>query len=74
MYINMVEKSPSPDFYVWPLVVGKMATEIALMASVTCARMVQMATQSVDVALTKYIELAEQEMKRAPHKESVTVE
>ncbi|AIF84535.1 hypothetical protein NTE_02486 [Candidatus Nitrososphaera evergladensis SR1] len=74
----MVEKSgsniPGPDLYVWPLVAGKMATEMAIMASVSFARIVQIAAQSADTALGKYIELAEQEMQKAQRKESVKVE
>lgn len=74
--IYMVEKSPgpSPDLFVWPFVAGKMATEMALTASVSFARMVQIAAQSTNTALDKYIELAEQEMKRAQRRESVKVE
>ncbi|HVX02131.1 MAG TPA: hypothetical protein VHA09_03170 [Nitrososphaera sp.] len=72
----MVENSrnPGPDLYVWPFVAGKMATEMAMMATVSFARFVQMAAQSADTALAKYIELAEEEMKRAQRKESVRVE
>ncbi|AIC15346.1 hypothetical protein [Nitrososphaera viennensis] len=74
----MVEKSSSgglgPDLYMWPLVAGRMATEMAMTASISIARMVQIAAQSADTALAKYIELAEQEMKRAQRRESVKVE
>jgi hypothetical protein len=70
----MVEKSPSPDLFLWPIVAGRMATEMAMNASISIARMVQIATQSADTALAKYIELVEQEMRRAQHKESVKVE
>jgi hypothetical protein len=36
----MVEKSPgtTPDLFVWPFVAGKMATEMALTASVSLKR------------------------------------
>lgn len=70
----MVENNFGPDMYVWPFVAGKMATEMAMMASVSFARFVKIATQSADTALARYIELTEQEMKRAQRKESVRVE
>jgi hypothetical protein len=53
---------------------GKMATEMAMSTSISLARMVQIAAQSTDTALAKYIELTEQEMRRTQRRESIKVE
>lgn len=68
----MVEKSA--ELFMWPFVAGKMAQEMALLSSMAFARMAQAALQSADVAIARYIELTEQELKRGQHKESVKVE
>ncbi len=70
----MVETSPATDLYLWPLMAGKMATEMAMSTSISLARMVQIAAQSTDTALAKYIELTEQEMRRTQRRESIKVE
>jgi hypothetical protein len=70
----MVETSPAADLYLWPLMAGKMATEMAMSTSISLARMVQIAAQSTDTALAKYIELTEQEMRRTQRRESIKVE
>ncbi|MER3407498.1 MAG: hypothetical protein C4292_01450 [Nitrososphaera sp.] len=64
----------------WPFMAGKMAMDAAMAASVMLARMAQIAAQSADSALAKYIDLTEQEMRcgrafaGAAGKESVKVE
>ncbi len=70
----MVEKSAGTELFMWPFVAGRMAQEMALLSSMAAARMAQAAFQSADAAIAKYIELAEQELKRGPRKESVKVE
>lgn len=73
----MVEyKATGQDVLVWPLLAGRMAMDLAMSASVSWARMVQIAVQSADDALGRYIELTEQEIKRAAagRRESVKVE
>lgn len=70
----MVEKSAGTDLFMWPFLAGKMAQEMALIASMSAARMAQVALQSADTAVAKYIELTEQELKRDSRKESVKVE
>jgi hypothetical protein len=71
----MVEiSSPSLDLYLWPLVTYRMAIETAMGASISIAKIIQIATQSADTALTKYIELTEQELRRSQHKEKIKVE
>ena len=67
----MVDKNPAaPDFMLWPLVAG----EMAMSASLFAARMLQIGLESADTAVAKYIELTEQEMKRAQKRESLKVE
>ncbi|HEX9678175.1 hypothetical protein [Nitrososphaera sp.] len=67
----MVDKNPAAtDFMLWPLVAG----EMAMSASLFAARMLQIGLESADTAVAKYIELTEQEMKRAQKRESVKVE
>lgn len=57
-----------------PFVLGAAALEMTLMTTATLARVAQIAVQSADTALAKYIELTEQEIKRGRHHESVKVE
>lgn len=57
-----------------PFVIGTAALEMALMTTVSLARVVQIAVQSADTALAKYIELTEQEIKKGRRHESVKVE
>jgi hypothetical protein len=71
----MVDKnSAAPDYMLWPLVAGKVAGDMAMSASLFAARMVQIALESADTAVAKYIELTEQEIRRAQKRESVKVE
>lgn len=70
----MAERVVSQDVLVWPFIAGRMAMDVAMSASVACARMTQIAVQSADSALGRYIELTEQEIKRAGKRESVKVE
>jgi hypothetical protein len=62
------------DMLSLPFVVGRAAYDAGLLASVSLARMTQIAMQSADTALAKYIELTEQEIRRSQRKESVKVE
>jgi hypothetical protein len=57
-----------------PFVIGSAAIEMALMATVSLARVAQITAQSADTGLAKYIELTEQEIKKAKRHESVKVE
>jgi len=71
----MVDKNPAaPDYMLWPLVAGKVAGDMAMSASLFAARMAQIALESADTAVTKYIELTEQEIRRGQKRESVKVE
>ena len=62
------------DMLSLPFVIGRTAFDAGLMASISVAKMAQIAMQSADTALAKYIELTEQEIKRSQRKESVKVE
>jgi hypothetical protein len=57
-----------------PFVIGAAALEMTLMTTVSLARVAQIAVQSADTALAKYIELTEQEIKKGRRHESVKVE
>ena len=57
-----------------PFVLGTAALEMALMTTVSLARVAQITVQSADTALAKYIELTEQEIKKGRRHESVKVE
>lgn len=57
-----------------PFVIGTAALEMALMTTVSLARVAQITVQSADTALAKYIELTEQEIKKGHRHESVKVE
>jgi len=57
-----------------PFVIGTAALEMTLMTTVSLARVVQIAIQSADTALAKYIDLTEQEIKKGRRHESVKVE
>jgi hypothetical protein len=72
---NKNSSSPIPDaLFAAPFVMGKMGFDMALTTAVSLARVAQIAMQSADTALAKYIELTEQEIKRSQRKESVKVE
>lgn len=58
----------------FPFVLARAGFELGLVASVSIARMAQVAVQSADTALAKYIELTEQEIKRGQRRESVKVQ
>ena len=70
----MVESSKSSDAFLWPFVAGRMAMDMAMNASIACARMAQIELQSANQGVAKYIELTEQEMRKGDKKESVRVE
>lgn len=57
-----------------PFVLGTAALEMALLTTVSLARVAQITVQSADTALAKYIELTEQEIKKGRRRESVKVE
>ncbi|MCI0561013.1 MAG: hypothetical protein MN733_21210 [Nitrososphaera sp.] len=57
-----------------PFVVGKAGFDMAMMATVSLARMTQIAIQSADTGLARYIELTEQEIRKGQRRESVKVE
>ena len=62
------------DMLALPFVLGRTAFDVGLLASVSIARMTQIAMQSADTALAKYIELTELEIKKSQRRESVKVE
>jgi hypothetical protein len=62
------------DMLTFPFVFGRTAFEAGLLASISVAKMAQIAMQSADTALAKYIELTEQEIKRSQRRESVKVD
>jgi hypothetical protein len=74
----MSEKTPPPfnplGMLTTPFVLGTAALEMTLMTAVSLARVAQIAVQSADTALAKYIELTEQEIKKGRHRETVRVE
>ncbi|MEW5841365.1 hypothetical protein [Nitrososphaera sp.] len=53
------------EMAMWPFTAGRMALDLAMAASVAWARMAQVALKSADVALSGYIEMTEQEMRRS---------
>jgi len=57
-----------------PFVIGKAAFEMALTSTISIARFAQIAAQSADTALAKYIQLTEEEIQKGQRKESVKVE
>jgi hypothetical protein len=57
-----------------PFVIGSAALEMTLMTTVSLARVARIAVQSADTALTKYIELTEEEIKKGRRHESIKVE
>jgi hypothetical protein len=71
-------KTTSPfmpsDMLALPFIIGRTAFDVGLLASVSIARMTQIAMQSADTALAKYIELTELEIKKSQRRESVKVE
>jgi hypothetical protein len=62
------------DMLALPFIIGRTAFDVGLLASVSIARMTQIAMQSADTALAKYIELTELEIKKSQRRESVKVE
>jgi hypothetical protein len=75
----MSEKKTSSSFVpsemlAVPFVVGKAGFDMALMATVSVARMMQIGFQSADTGIAKYIELTEQELKKGQRRETVKVE
>jgi hypothetical protein len=57
-----------------PFVIGAAALEMTLSTTISLARVAQIAVQSADTALARYIELTEQEIKKGRRHESVKVE
>ncbi|MEO9294147.1 MAG: hypothetical protein ABI347_00930 [Nitrososphaera sp.] len=70
----MVESGKSSDVFMWPFVAGRLTMDMAMNASLACARMAQIALQSANQGVAKYIELTEQEMRKGDKRESVKVE
>jgi hypothetical protein len=62
------------EMLVAPFVIGKAAFEMVLTSTISIARMAQIAAQSADTALAKYIQLTEGEIQKGQRKESVRVE
>jgi hypothetical protein len=57
-----------------PFVLGKALFEMAMASTISLARIAQIAAQSADTALDKYIQLTEEEMRRSQRKERIKVE
>jgi hypothetical protein len=57
-----------------PFMIGKAGFDMVMLTSISIARMTQIAMQSADTGLSKYIELTEQEIKKNQRRESVKVE
>jgi hypothetical protein len=53
---------------------AKTAAEIAMLASISLARILQIGFESANVGLSKYVELAELELKKASKRETVKVD
>jgi hypothetical protein len=53
---------------------GGAALEIALMTTISLARVAEVIAQSTETALAKYIELTEEEINRTRRRESIKVE
>ena len=53
---------------------GKAAIELAMLASISAARILQIGLESANAGLSKYVELSEEELKRTSRRESVKVE
>jgi hypothetical protein len=73
----MSEKNPAFDpatILTTPFVIGTAALEMVMMSTLSLARIAQIAVQSADTALAKYIELTEQEIKKGRRHERVSVE
>lgn len=62
------------DMLALPFILGRTAFDVGLLASVSLAHMTQIAIQSADTALAKYIELTELEINKSQRRESVKVE
>ena len=68
-------KSPTgQEVLFWPFLAGKVAFDLGMNVSLAVARMAQIALESADTALSRYIELTEQEIKKSQRRESVKVE
>lgn len=75
LYAMVDNKSPSgQEMLFWPFLAGKVAFEVGMNASLAIARMAQIALESADTAIGRYIELTEQEIKKGQRRESVKVE
>ncbi len=61
------------EMLLFPFAVGKAVVDLSLMASLSLARMLQITMQASESALTKYIELTEQELKKGQRRESIKV-
>ena len=63
-----------PEALVFGIGAAKAAADIAMLASISLARILQIGFESANVGLSKYVELTEQELKRASKRESVKVD
>ena len=57
-----------------PFIIGRAAFEMGMKSTISFARLAQIAVQSADTALAKYIQLTEEEISGDRGKESVRVE
>jgi hypothetical protein len=63
-----------PEAISWGIGASKAAIDIAMLASTSAARILQILFESANVGLSKYVELTEQELKRGNRRESVKVD
>lgn len=63
-----------PDILTAPVVLGRLGLDLVMTSTIALARLSQIAVQSADAGISKYIELTETEMKRNRQRESVKVE
>ncbi len=63
-----------PEALTFGIGAAKTAVDIAMLASISLARILQIGFESANVGLSKYVELTEEELKRASRRESVKVD
>lgn len=57
-----------------PFTMGRAMFEMTMASTISFAKIAQIAIQSADIALSKYIELTEEELNKVKRKETVKVE
>jgi hypothetical protein len=65
---------PGIEMLAAPLTIGKAVFEMTMLSTISFAKMVQIAIQSTDTALEKYIELTQEQLNKVQRKETIMVE